>query len=142
MWDYGRENDFGIWINGEKLGIEDLEGKSHERIIDVDGKRAVLKYTVTPKPIKQSGIVLRVKNKIIGRPINVLSNDEIIPKKLKSRIIGELICDDLDEHVTADYGAVSENSKLFNSLINTTTKEIKQSVDTGQTHHKFKTFKR
>jgi hypothetical protein len=129
MWDYGRENDFEIWINGEKLGIENLAGKSYERIIDIDGKKAILKYTVTPKPIKQSGIVTRVNNKIIGRPINVLSNDVIIPKKLKNRIFGELICDDLDEDVTADYGAVIENSKLFNSLMDTTTKEIKKSVD-------------
>ncbi|RNL87270.1 hypothetical protein ED312_10295 [Sinomicrobium pectinilyticum] len=130
MWDYGREPDFELFINGEKLGVEDLAGKTFEKKITTkEGKKAILKYTITPKPIKQAGIVTRVNNKIIGRPQNLLKDDEIVPKKLKNRIYGELICDDLEDDVTADHGAIIENSKLYNSIIFETTKSVKISVD-------------
>ncbi len=129
MWDYGRERDFELFINGEKLGVLDLQGKSYEKTIDYEGKKAILKYTVTPKPVKQAGIVTRVNNKIIGRPQNFLSDDEVIPKKLQNRIYGELICDDLEEDVTADHGAIIENSILYKAVTESTTSEVKKSVD-------------
>ena len=129
MWDYGREHDFDLFVNGEQLGVEDLAGQSYEEKIEIDGKEAIFKYTVTPKPIKQSGIVTRVNNKIIGRPQNLLKNDEIIPNKLKNRIYGEIICDDLEEDVTADHGAIIENSKLYNAVTKKATSHVKKSVD-------------
>jgi len=129
MWDYGREQDFDILINNQKLGVHDLKGKSFEKEIVHNGKTATLKYTVTDKPIKQAGIVTRVNNKIIGRPQNFLSDDELIPKKLQNRIYGELICDDLEEDVTADFGAIIENSKLYKAITETTTEKVKNSVD-------------
>uniref|UniRef100_UPI0040472996 ATP-binding protein n=2 Tax=Roseivirga sp. TaxID=1964215 RepID=UPI0040472996 len=129
MWDYGREQDLDLYINNQKLGVLDLQGKSYEKEIIHDGKKATLKYTVTNKPIKQAGIVTRVNNKIIGRPQNFLSNDELIPKKLQNRIYGELICDDLEDDVTADFGAIIENSKLFKAISESSTEEVKNSVD-------------
>lgn len=129
MWDYGRQHDFELFINGEKLGVHDLQGKSYEKTIEYEGKKAILKYTVTPKPIKQAGIVTRVNNKIIGRPHNFLTNDEVIPKKLQNRIYGELICDDLEQDVTADHGAIIENSILYKAVTESTTVEVKKSVD-------------
>jgi hypothetical protein len=129
MWDYGREQDFDLYINGEKLGVHDLQGKSYEKVIEYDGKKALLKYTVTPKPIKQAGIVTRVNNKIIGRPQNFLTNDDLIPKKLQNRIYGELICDDLENDVTSDHGAIIENSKLYKAITESTSQEVKKSVD-------------
>lgn len=129
MWDYGREHDFDLFVNGEELGVEDLAGQSYEEKIEIDGKEATFKYTVTPKPIKQSGIVTRVKNKIIGRPQNLLKDDEIIPNKLKNRIYGEIICDDLEDDVTADHGAIIENSKLYNAVTKKATSCVKKSVD-------------
>jgi len=129
MWDYGREHDFDLFVNGEQLGVEDLAGQSYEEKIEIDGKEAIFKYTVTPKPIKQSGIVTRVNNKIIGRPQNLLKDDEIIPNKLKNRIYGEIICDDLEEDVTADHGAIIENSKLYNAVTKKATSHVKKSVD-------------
>lgn len=128
--DYGRETDFSITINGENIGVLDLQGKSYsERIELPDGKMATLNYTITEKPVKQAGIVVRVNNKIIGRPQNFLIEDEIIPKKLQNRVYGELICDDLEEDLTADFGAVIDNSKLYEKVIAETTEKLKSSVD-------------
>lgn len=128
--DYGRETDFSITINGENIGVLDLQGKSYsERIELPDGKMATLNYTITEKPVKQAGIVVRVNNKIIGRPQNFLVEDEIIPKKLQNRVYGELICDDLEEDLTADFGAVIDNSKLYLKVTAETTEKLRSSVD-------------
>lgn len=128
--DYGREMDFDITINGENIGVLDLQGKSYSEKIELpNGKMATLNYTVTEKPIKQAGIAIRVNNKIIGRPQNFLSEDEIIPKKLQSRVYGEIICDDLEDDLTADFGAVIDNSKLYQKLTTSTTEKLRKSVD-------------
>lgn len=128
--DYGREADFNLTINGENIGVLDLQGKSYsERIELPDGKMAILNYTITEKPVKQAGIAVRVNNKIIGRPQNFLIDDEIIPKKLQNRVYGELICDDLEEDLTADFGAIIDNSKLYEKVAKETTEKLKNSVD-------------
>ncbi len=130
MRDYGRETDFNLTINGENIGVLDLQGKSYsERIELPDGKMATLNYTITEKPVKQAGIAIRVNNKIIGRPQNFLVEDEIIPKKLQNRVYGELVCDDLEEDLTADFGAVIDNSKLYEKVTKETTEKLKYSVD-------------
>lgn len=128
--DYGREMDFQITINGDNIGVLDLQGKSYsERIELSNGKLATLNYTITEKQIKQSGIVLRVNNKIIGRPHNFLSDDEVIPKKIQNRVYGEIICDDLEDDLTADFGAVIDNSKLYQTLSLNTTNQLRKSVE-------------
>lgn len=128
--DYGREKDFTLSINGEIIDVLDLQGKSYEKeIILEDGKKATLKYTIADKPIKGAGISMRVGNKMIGRPHDFLSRDEVIPKKLKSRIYGEIICDDLKGDVTADHGAIIDNSKLFESISKEASNSLKESVD-------------
>jgi hypothetical protein len=128
--DYGRENDFEIKINGLSVGVLDLQGKSYTKEITLDnGKTAQLNYTVTDKQIKSSGIAIRVNNKIIGRPQNLLADDEIIPKKLQNRVYGEIVCDELEDDVTADFGAIIENSKLYDYIKEETTEDLKKSVD-------------
>ena len=130
MREYGRDENFNIKINNEEIGVLDLVGKSYTTELKLeDGKKAILSYTITEKPIKNSGIVIRVDNKIIGRPHNFLANDEIIPKKLQNRIYGELVCDDLSNDVTADFGAIVENSKLFGSIREDTVTHLSGSVD-------------
>ncbi|WP_218148670.1 hypothetical protein [Dyadobacter koreensis] len=61
-------------------------------------------------------MIYRVGNKIVGRPENFLKDDDLIPDKLKKRVVGEIICDDLEDYVTADWGAIVENSKLNESI--------------------------
>jgi len=116
MREYGRETDFEIYINGEKIGVLDLPGQSNSCTIKIDGKKAILDYTITSKPTKNSGISIKVGNKVIGKPLNLLSDDEIIPSKLQKRIYGEINCDDLEEDVTADWGAIVESSKLYDQV--------------------------
>ncbi|MFB9053973.1 Shedu anti-phage system protein SduA domain-containing protein [Formosa undariae] len=129
VWEYGRDTDFEIIINGGKIDVLDLQGKSFTEEIEFEGKKAILKYTITPKPIKNCGIVTKIGDKVIGRPQNLLANEEIIPKKLQNRIYGEIICDDLEADVTADWGAIIENSKLYTSIKETTKKHLKNSVE-------------
>ncbi len=128
-WEYGRDIDFEIIIDGNKIDVLDLQGQSFIQEFEFEGKKGLLKYTITPKPIKNSGIVTKIGNKVIGRPINLLAEDVIIPKKLQNRIYGEIICDDLEEDVTADWGAIIENSKLFTAIKETTTKHLKNAVE-------------
>ena len=129
MWEYGRELDFDIFLNGQKIGVLDLQGKSYTKELEINGKKAIVNYTITNKPIKQAGLVTKVGGKAIGRPSNFLRDDELIPKKLQNRVYGEIICDDLEDDVTADWGAIVDNSKLFTSIKEETTKELKSSVD-------------
>ncbi len=129
MWEYGRELDFDIFINDQKIGVLDLQGKSYTKEFEINGKKAIVNYTITNKPIKRAGLVTKVGGKAIGRPSNFLSDDELIPKKLQNRVYGEIICDDLEDDVTADWGAIVDNSKLFTSIKEETTKELKSSVD-------------
>lgn len=129
MWEYGRELDFDISINGVQIGVLDLPGTSYTKDIEIDGKKAQIRYTITDKPIKQAGLVTRVGGKTVGRPINFLKDDEIIPRKLQNRVYGEIISDDLEEDVTADWGAIIENSKLYDSIKEETKNELKSSVD-------------
>jgi hypothetical protein len=129
VWEYGRDTDFEIIINGDKTDVLDLQGKSFTEEIEFEEKKALLKFTITPKPIKNSGIITKIGNKVIGRPQNLLVDEEIIPKKLQNRIYGELICDDLEADVTADWGAIIENSKLYTAIKETTKKHLKNSVE-------------
>jgi Histidine kinase-, DNA gyrase B-, and HSP90-like ATPase len=117
VWDYGRVSDLSIFVNNEKIGVQDFQGKTIEKeIILENGKTAKMVYTISDKPVKQAGLIYRVGNKIVGRPENFLKEDEIIPDKLKKRVVGEIICDDLEDFVTADWGAVMEGSKLNESI--------------------------
>ena len=84
-------------------------------------------YTISDKPVKNAGLIYRIGNKIVGRPENFLKDDEIIPEKLKKRIIGEIICNDLEDFVTADWGSLIEGNKL-NEIIK---EEVKVELQTS-----------
>lgn len=127
--DYGRVADFSIYVNDEKIGIQDYSGTFHEKkFLLPNGKTATFNYTITEKPVKQAGIVYRVGNKIVGRPENFLKEDEFIPDKLQKRVIGEIICDDLEDFVTADHGAIIENSILNEEIRNEVKKDLTTSL--------------
>ena len=130
VWDYGRVLDFNIWVNGEKVGVQDFQGKSFEKVIKLENdETAIFRYTISDKPVRQAGILYRVGNKIVGRPENFLKNDEIIPEKLKKRVVGEIICDGLEDYVTADWGAIIENSKLNEEIRQVVRHEVSDSLN-------------
>ncbi len=130
VWEYGRVENLAIYVNDEKIGISDFQGKNVDKEIKLsNGSIAHLVYTICDKTTRQSGIVYRVGGKVVGRPENFLKDNEAIPEKLKKRIIGELICDDLEDFVTADWGAIVENSILNQQLIDEVKKELTLSLN-------------
>ena len=61
--------------------------------------------------------MLKTGGKVIGRPMYFLaSTSEEIPSKLAKRVYGEVEVDALEDHVTADWGAVFENSKALQEV--------------------------
>ena len=55
-----------------------------------------------------------MKGKIVGRPSFFgLEDDEEIPPKLLKKVYGEIEADELVNCVTADWGAIIENSEAF-----------------------------
>lgn len=119
--EYGHQSDFNIFVNDEQLAIEDIPGDSFSEEIEIEGIGLVkLKFTVAEgrKPLKQSGIALRVNGKVVGLTSYFgLEQEEYIPNKLLKRVYGEIEADGLTDDVTADWGAVIENSKAYKSRV-------------------------
>jgi hypothetical protein len=118
--EYGREADFAILVNGEPLDLTDLAGTQYEKTVDIPGVGPVrLRLTITDEKrgFKDSGIAIRVAGKIIGAPSHFgLDKLEEIPSKLLKKVYGEIEADGLAEAVTADGGALIENSKAYEAL--------------------------
>lgn len=118
--DYGRKPDFKAYVNGEIIDIEDIPGESFAEKANLIGVGDVkLRFTIAEgkKGLKQSGIVVRVNGKVVGKPNFLgLEEDEEIPNKLLKKVYGEIESDGLADDVTADWGAIVENSKAFQNL--------------------------
>jgi hypothetical protein len=118
FFEYGRAQNFSIQVNGTPLSFEDVTGPSHEEenTFQAAGK-TMLRFSVTEakKPPKYPGFVLKVGGKVVGPPTLLgMDEDEEVPRWLLRRLFGEIEIDDLPEgHVTADWSAISENSKPF-----------------------------
>lgn len=130
--EYGREDGVNIFVNDELLTIEDVPGQSFNAQLDTGSAGpAHLSFKVSEgqKTFKQSGIVLRVGGKIVGKPEYFgLENDPEIPPKLLKKVYGELNADGLVDAVTGDWGAVVENSKLYQELRPLVKDKIKEAV--------------
>lgn len=120
VMEYGRQEDFAISVNGERVTIDDIPGQVVEEKVNLPGVGEVrVKFSISEgrKPLKQSGIAVRVGGKLVGRPMTLgLEDDETIPPKLLKRIYGEVEANGLKDDVTADWGAVIENSKAFQQV--------------------------
>jgi hypothetical protein len=118
--EYGRETDFAIKVNEKPLSIEDISGPTITHEISLPGIGNIkLHFTVSDgkKPIKRSGILVRVGGKSIGKPHYFgLDKSDDFPEKLLGKIYGEIEADGLADDVTADWGAIIENSKAFDTL--------------------------
>ncbi len=130
--EYGRQNDFKIMVNNEYLGIEDIPGQSFEKEESIEQIGKIkLKFTIADgnKPLKQSGIIVRVHGKIVGNPTFFgLEDSEEIPNKLLKKLYGEIEADGLADDVTADWGAIIENSNAFQVLKNYVSKELNEEL--------------
>lgn len=112
--EYGRETDFTVYVNGEPLAVEHVPGDQLKQEVEVPGVGAVkLNVTIVEprKALKHPGIVVRVGGKVVGSPSFFgLDEDDDIPSKLLKRVYGEIDADGLADDVTADWGAIIENS--------------------------------
>jgi len=115
--EYGRERDFEILVNGERLAHEDIPGQKFSATIQLPNAGTVtINFTIMERPASksQAGIVMRVGGKIVGRPSLLgLDEDRDLPNRLLRHVVGEVIADSLEDDVTADWGAIIENSKAY-----------------------------
>jgi len=138
--EYARENGFEIRINDKPLDIQDLKGNSESGTenLNLAGK---VNYSFTisdeKRNLKQAGIAIRVDGKIIGKPSYFgLDEDEEIPKSLLRKIFAEVEVDGLTDDITADWGAIFENSKKLEEVQNLIRPKIKESLkETYGQHH-------
>ena len=130
--EYGRSEGFSVYINGQKLDIEDIPGETfREEITLPNVGKVTLKFTLADgkTPLKGSGIGIRVQGKLIGRPNYLgLENNEELPKKLLKRVIGEIEADGLKDDVTADWGAIFENSKAYQTILQMLQPKIENAI--------------
>ena len=115
--EYGRERDFVIFVNGVALAHQDIPGQKFSATIDLpNAGKVVVNFTIMEAPATkaQAGIVVRVGGKIVGRPSFLgLDDDREIPGRLLRRVVGEVEADSLEADVTADWGAIIENSLAY-----------------------------
>lgn len=120
MLEYGRQEEFTLVVNADTVGVEDIPGQAFEHAEDLPPVGAVrLRFTISDgkKALRQSGVAVRVTGKVVGKPTTFgLDEDEEIPPKLLKKVYGELEADGLAADVTADWGAVIENSTGYSFL--------------------------
>ena len=120
LQEYGREDGFAITVNEKLLGIDDIQGNHTKHEVDLPSVGKIkLEFTVSNQKgkIKQAGISIRVGGKVVGRPdFFGLDSADDFPPKLLDKIYGEIEVDGLSDHVTADWGALVENSELYEKV--------------------------
>jgi len=122
LQEYGREIDFEIMVNEKLLDIDDIQGNytQHNAKLPVVGN-IKLEFTISNQKtkLKQPGISIRVGGKVVGKPdFFGIDTVEDFPLKLLGKIFGEIEVDGLSDHVTADWGALVENSELYETVKN------------------------
>lgn len=111
--EYLRENDFNITVNGEDVSVKDIPGQKFEKEITLsNGEKVTAIATITDKAHKYHGVNYRVDGKVIGKPDNLLEDNELIPPKIQKRLHVEVSADCLKNDTTADWGEINESSKL------------------------------
>jgi Histidine kinase-, DNA gyrase B-, and HSP90-like ATPase len=130
--EFGRFAGFSIWVNGELLTNQDIQGRSVSRTVNLPSVGpATLRFTImdSARGAKGAGIVTRVGSKIVGKPAWFgLEGDEDLPKKLLNRVVGEIEADGLEGDVTADWGALFENSTAYKDLQDWAREQLKREV--------------
>jgi hypothetical protein len=134
--EYGRERDFALFVNGEQLAHEDIPGQKFSATIELPSAGLVtVNFTIMERPVskRQAGIVMRVGGKVVGLPsLMGLEDDSDLPNRLLRHIVGEVIADSLEDDVTADWGAIIENSKAFHEAKDWVCDQVRHQVK-----HKF-----
>ena len=130
LLDYGRTPDFKILVNGLRTTLKDIPGElvQESEVLPEVGEVA-LSFTISDEKLKasDSGIIIKIDGKPIGAPSYFgLEEQEDVPKELLKRIYGEIEVGGLRDDVTADWGAVIENSiglKAVNAYVHKRVRE-------------------
>lgn len=114
--EYGQEENFRNFVNDEQITFFDIPGPKFEHEVSLpSGGTARIKLTIAEGKRKTpySGLNLRVNGKSCGvSSLFGLENDEILPRKLVERAVGEIEIETNDESlVTADWGGLIESNK-------------------------------
>jgi hypothetical protein len=120
VFEYGREDGFLVTVNNSAVTVSDVPGeqaKEQTTLPEVGPVRGAFAITEPKHHVRQPGITIRVGGKIIGNPgFFGLDADPEIPAALLKRLYGEVEADGLSDDVTADWGAIIENSRAFQQV--------------------------
>lgn len=132
VYEYGREDNFKVYVNDVPLSVEDVPGETSNvsETLPTVG-RMDLKFTIADgkRLPRAPGIVLKVAGKVVGKPqLFGLDEDKEIPAKLARRIYGEVEIPGIEKDVTADWGSVIENSKAYQEAQYAVCRELKRKL--------------
>lgn len=132
IMEYGRQDDFHIRVNNIELAVDDIPGETIQassNLNSIGNYNTKFTISTSKKALRQPGIAIRVNGKIIGKPTFFgLEKDETIPQKLLKKVYGEVEANGLEKDVTADWGAVIENSSGYKELQETMVPLIKAAL--------------
>jgi hypothetical protein len=116
LQEYGRQDDFTITVDGKRLDVDDVSGSYNEQFEALPNAGEVrLRFAISDGKagLRQPGITIRVGGKAIGKPgFFGLDRSEDFPRKLLNKLYGEIDADGLEDHVTAGWDSLVENSEL------------------------------
>jgi len=117
IYEYGREDRFKVFVNDVGLSVQDVPGTTTQANTTLlSAGDIALHFTIAEgkRPPRLPGIILKVNGKAVGRPMMFgLDEDDEIPLKLAKRVYGGVELTGVEDFVTADWGGVLENSKVF-----------------------------
>jgi hypothetical protein len=105
-----------ILVNDKPLDVDDVQGSFTEHTEQLpNAGRVKLRFSISDGKggLRQPGICIRVSGKVVGKPeFFGLDEADDFPRKLLNKLYGEIEADGLVDHVTADWGALVDNSEL------------------------------
>lgn len=120
LQDYGRHDDFAVFVDEKWLDIDDVEGSYSEHqttLPDVGNVKLRLPIFDGKVGLRQPGVALRVGGKAVGLPSFLgLEGHEYFPPKLLKKMYGEVDLDGLLGHVTAGWDSLVENSEKLKAV--------------------------
>ena len=131
-----------IIVNGSPLTFDDALGPTHKAIQSFEGSGDVqLRFSIAEKRPHYAGFITKVGGKAVGKPTFLdLDEDPEVPRWLLNRIFGEIEIADLpDGHVTADWGAIFENSAPYQAIREWAQKKTREELHSAyQPSHELK----
>lgn len=138
IYEYGREDAFKVFVNDIALSVQDVPGVTTRASSELPEVGDVnLNFTIADgkRPPRSPGIIIKVDGKAIGKPtLFGLDEDEEIPLKLAKRVYGEVELSGVEDFVTADWGSILENSKVYQEARTYVQQQVKAGLQ--ETHAK------